>query len=593
MQPMSTTSVGEPTGAASTAACDTDGAAGLLRLAAVAQALDAEQVADEARGLAARVSEGRFYVACVGQFKRGKSTLINALIGEPVLPVGYIPVTAVPTVVRFGELREARVRTRDALWRSIPLSDLEQYVSEEHNPENAKAVAGLEVFVPSPLLAAGLCLVDTPGLGSVFTGNTATTHAFIPHIDAALVVVGADPPLAGEELKLVEAVARGVQHLILVLNKADRTTDAERAAAADFTRRLLQERLHRPVEPLFEVSATERLEGRGPQRDWHRLMEALELLARDSGQQLIRAACERGLHRLRERLLVLIHEERGALQRPLEESERRIAAMKETLAGAERSMRELSFLFAAEEHRLSELFAARQKAYVDAVLASADLELEAALASAPRGMGPSYRRCLMREAQEIARRHVLPWLRTEQAEAEKEYRRAAGRFVEIGNGFLKRLAEAGISDLARMPHALDPEAGFRARSEFSFHDLIEVAQPASPLRWLADAILGLAGAHRLIQMDARQFLHRLLQTNSTRAQSNTLQRVQESRRQGEAEIRKLLREISRMAEQALAVARTAHTAGTSAVRAALARLDDLELEIRDPGSVGRGLETAR
>jgi hypothetical protein len=56
-------------------------------------------------------------------------------------------------------------------------------------------VDGAEVFVPSPLLSSGMCFVDTPGLGSVFTGNTATTQAFIPDIDAALVVVGGDPPL--------------------------------------------------------------------------------------------------------------------------------------------------------------------------------------------------------------------------------------------------------------------------------------------------------------------------------------------------------------------------------------------------------------
>ena len=91
--------------------------------------------------------------------------------------------------------------------------------------------------MPSALLSTGMCLVDTPGLGSVFTGNTAATQAFIPHIDAALVVVGADPPLAGEELALVEAVGRQVQNLILVLNKADRTTDAERAAAVGSPKR--------------------------------------------------------------------------------------------------------------------------------------------------------------------------------------------------------------------------------------------------------------------------------------------------------------------------------------------------------------------
>jgi ribosome biogenesis GTPase A len=72
------------------------GAARLLRLGDAAEKLGWGQVGDEARDLAARVSEGRFYVACVGQFKRGKSTLINALIGEPMLPVGFTPVTAAP-----------------------------------------------------------------------------------------------------------------------------------------------------------------------------------------------------------------------------------------------------------------------------------------------------------------------------------------------------------------------------------------------------------------------------------------------------------------------------------------------------------------
>ena len=67
--------------------------------AELAQELGAEPVAEEARELATRVSEGRFYVACIGQFKRGKSTLLNALVGHEVVPTGFVPVTAVPTVI--------------------------------------------------------------------------------------------------------------------------------------------------------------------------------------------------------------------------------------------------------------------------------------------------------------------------------------------------------------------------------------------------------------------------------------------------------------------------------------------------------------
>jgi hypothetical protein len=564
-----------------TAARDVDGASMLLRLAALAEELGTLGVAEEARELAARVSGGRFYVACIGQFKRGKSTLINALIGAPVLPVGFIPVTAVPTVIRFGEGLRARVRDRYGSWREIPIPELDEYVTEEHNPENSKGVVGVEVFVPSPLLAAGMCLVDTPGLGSVFTGNAAATEAFIPHIDAALVVVGADPPLAGEELALVEAVARHVEDLILVINKADRTTDEERAAAAGFTRKLLEKRLQRPAGPVFQVSATERLENRGPERDWGKLVEALGQLVEDSGRQLIGAACERGLERLGEQLLAIVSEEREALERPIEESERRIAAMKESLAGAERSMRELDYLFMAEQHHLSDTLAHRHQAFLSSLLPQVSQEFEQALQSVPRGMGPSYRRRVMREAQDVARRHVLPWLQIEQVEAEKEYREVAHRFVQVANDFLRKLADAGIREIARMPHALDPEAGFRIRSRFMFHDLIEIAQPASPLRWVADLILGLVGAHGVIENDARRFLTHLLETNCTRVQSDILNRVQESRNRLEAEIRKLLHEIRRFAEQALTRARAARAEGASAVRAARARLDRLEGEIRE------------
>jgi hypothetical protein len=569
---------GAGTGLAATQ--DVDGAARLLRLADLGEELGTNRAADEARELAARVSEGRFYVACIGQFKRGKSTLINALIGAPVLPVGFIPVTAVPTVIRYGERESARVRGRDASWREIAVSELGEYVSEEHNPENVKGIAGVEVFVPSPMLASGMCIVDTPGLGSVFTGNTAATEAFIPHIDAALVVIGADPPLAGEELALVEAVGRNVEDLILVINKADRTTDEERAAAADFTRRLLEKRLQRPAGPVFEVSAAERLENRGPDRDWGKLLAALGQLVEGSGRHLIRTACERGIERLSEQLLAIINAEREALERPIEESERRIAALKESLAEAERSLRELGFLLMAEQHHLSDGLVERHKAFLASLSPRIDEEFDRALQSLPRGMGPAYRRSAMREAQNVARRHVLPWLQAEQLEAEKEYRQVARRFAQAGNEFLKKLADAGIHEIARLPHALDPEAGFLVRSRFTFHDLVEIAQPASPLRWAADLVLGVFGAQRVIDADARRFLAHLLETNCTRVQSDILNRVQESRSRLEVEIRKLLHEIRRIAEQALTHARAAQAEGAPAVQAARARLDRLELEIR-------------
>ncbi len=556
-----------------------DGAARLLRLAELAQDLGAEPVAEEARELAARVAEGRFYVACVGQFKRGKSTLLNALVGHEVVPTGFIPVTAVPTVIRFGDKLHARVRMRDASWRDVAMPDLKEYVTEELNPENKKAVDGAEVFVPSSLLASGMCFVDTPGLGSVFTGNTATTQAFIPHIDAALVVVGADPPIAGEELALVEAVGKQVQDLILVINKADRTSDPERAAAAKFTREILEKRLQRPMGEVLEVSAAERMENRGPLRDWKKLMASFQRLVEDSGGNLVRAACDRGIQRLSEQLLAIISEDRDALQRPIEESERRIALMKETINAAERSMRELSFLFMAEQHRISDLFGDRHKQFFSSSWTESVAEFNDDLQSISLGFGPHYRRRVMHLAQEISRRKVMPWLKPEQEEGERQYRAVALRFVEMGNKFLKELAGAGLSELTRMPHALDPEKGLRVGSSFIFEKFIGTAEPPSPLRWLADVFLPFVGARKVITNEAREFLRHLLEVNSSRVQNDVLNRIQESRDRLEVEIRKLLHEVSRIAEQALDWARKVKEEGTPAVHSAVERLDRLESDV--------------
>ena len=493
-----------------------DGASRLLRLAELAQELGAEPVAEEARELAAQVAEGRFYVACVGQFRRGKSTLLNALVGHDVVPTGFVPVTAVPTVIRFADTLHARVRMQDGSWHDVAVSDLKEYVTEELNPENKKAVDGAEVFVPSLLLSSGMCFADTSGLGSVWTGNSATTRAFIPHIDAALVVIGDDPPIAGEELALVESVGKQVQDLILVINKADRTTDPERAATGKFTREILEKRLHHPMRQVFEVSAAKRIENRGPLRDWEKLLASLHHLVEDSGRNLVRAACDRGLQRLSEQMLAVIHEDRDVHQRPIEESKRRIEIMRQTISEAERSMRELNFLFMAERQRISDFFVDRRKQFLGHTWEESNKGFNQGLESVPRGFGPHYRHRVMHLSTEISQRKVMPWLKPEQEEAERQYRGVALRFVEMGSSFLKKLADAGLSELTRTPHALDPEKGLRVCPRFSFEKFLSTADPPSRLRWLADVFCRLWVRAKSSRTKLESFCGTCLDTNGSR-----------------------------------------------------------------------------
>jgi len=455
-----------------------------------------------------------------------------------------------------------------------------QYVSEELNPENGKCVAAVEVFSPSRLLSDGMCFVDTPGLGSVFAGNTATTQAFAPHIDAAIVVLGADPPIAGEELALVGTIGKQVSNLVIVMNKADRTSHEERETARSFAKRMLEGQLGHPVGPIYDVSAEERLRSEGPERDWTALQTALENLVRESGRELVQSAAERGFNRLRNELFAIITEERDALVRPIEESEQRINRLRQTISEAELSLRDVNYLFMAEEHHLSDMFLAQRKQFLASTMPKVEVEFGREIGALPRRYGPAFRRTAFRVAQEVSERNLRPWLEAEQSIAEQEYRKVAVRFVNIGNNFLNRLAESGVPEFMRMPNALDPDRGFRVPSRFTFERSLHVAQPASPLRYIADVSLGIVDAYGVIEKEARSFLAHLMDMNSTRVQSDIINRVQESRGLLQVEIRKLLHEVSRVAEHALERARMAKAEGASAIQAALARLGHIESSLR-------------
>jgi putative ribosome biogenesis GTPase RsgA len=570
--------------AVSGTALSPDAPAALGELLAVAEELGAERVAAEATTLAERLSEGRFFVACIGQFKRGKSTLVNALVGDPILPTGVVPVTSVVTVVRHGSRRGARVQLAGGGWTSIEPAELAAYVAEERNPGNRKGVEAVEVFVPSALLASGMCLVDTPGIGSIFAGSTRVTRAFVPHVDAALVVLGADPPLSGDELGLVEEVAAHTGQLVFVLNKADRLAAPERQEARQFAERVLRDRLRQPVDRLFEVSATDALAG-GETGDWAALRERLGRLADESGAEILQRAAERGIARSIDRLEHVVDERHEALVRPLDESERRLAGLQRAIQDAERALGDLAPLFGGEQERLARALHAERAAFLAEAVPAAVAELDAALSDSRGGPRTGLRGRAMAEARAVARRHVERWLYAVEPRAEALYRAASGRFVELANAFLLRLRGSGEPALGRLPVELPAETSFRAKRSFYFTELVTVAGPG-PAGWLATAIAPRRVARAAAERDARQYLERLIASNSSRVAYDLVDRLGESRRRLETEIVSLLGEISASAARALALARDRHERGAGAVEAELGRLRAVRARL---GALRRGL----
>lgn len=541
-------------------------------LSALARQAGTDDLAREAERLAERIVAGRFYVACLGQFKRGKSTLLNALIGTAVLPMGVVPVTSVVTVVRHGARPGARARFRGKAWQDVDPSALAAYVSELENPENVKGVEAAEVFVTSPLLAHGMCFVDTPGIGSVFGDNTDATRDFVPDIDAALVVLGADPPISGDELALVTEVAGQVDDVIFVLNKADRMPPSERAEARVFMERILTDRLGRRITPLLEVSATERLEGSAETRDWPVLLTKLETLAREAGAGLVETAGERGLALLVDRLIRELGEQRGALLRPVAESERRIADLGTAATEAEHAMRDLAYLFDAEQDRLFERLSTQRDEFLARALPAIGAELEVAFAGMAEVGSGALRAQAFARAQELYRPWLEEWRSEEQPAAEREYRAAAQRFVDLANAFLERV---GRQNGGPMPLHVGTEAGLRMRSRLHYTELLTLTA-RSPWRWLWDCLRPRRAREQAARQEVSAYLERLIRSNAARLINDLRERVIESRRQLEGEVRTSLRAAHAAAERALAGARAHRDAGAETVRREVARLDDLQ-----------------
>jgi GTP-binding protein EngB required for normal cell division len=547
------------------------GAEGDLRtIIEVAGQLGAEGIANEAVELQQRLSEGRFYVACVGQFKRGKSTLLNALIGQSVLPVGVVPVTSVITVLRYGERLNARVRFGSGDWQDIEPTAISAFVSEAENPENQKGVSGVEVFVHCNLLRSGMCLVDTPGLGSVFAGNTEATREFVPHIDAAMVVLGADPPLSGVELDLVEETAKHIHRLVLVLSKTDKLSEEERREGRLFAESVLRRRLGREVGPILEVSAVERVKD-GPTRDWPKLETVLLEL---TSAQVVKDAEERGVRRLASKLLREIDEHRDALVRPQEVSDRRIERLRLTIAEAERTLTELDYLFKAVHEGLAQTLDKERESFLRNAIPTATVALDLRIEEKAESSDLPTRG--MELAQEIACRAIDEWRRRIGPTAEALYSKAVTRFVEIANDFLRQVGNRSDPALASLPDSFDPDVGFRTKPHFAFTYVMTLAAPK-----LWTRVAGITRDRRIwsAKKNAREYLVRLMTTNSARVVGDLADQVLESRRRVQAEVRDHLRALVRSAETAASRATEFRARGDEALRTELVRCDRLRTEL--------------
>lgn len=287
-----------------------------LKLASIAEILLTlvRERKDEARihkiqRLLADLAEDAFRLAVVGKYNRGKSSLMNAMLGQSWLPTGILPLTSVITTVRYGTKQRVSIRTEgSSLPHEIPLGDLPQYVSEEGNPGNQKKIDVAEIFLPASLLRYGFLFIDTPGLGSGIAANTEATRKFLPELDAAIIVLSFESPLDQTDIDLLLNLSRLRRKLFVVVNKADLISSDERDRVISFLQKTLGEHLGE-APPLFSLSARDGLKAR-LQKDasaWSQ--SGLENFERELVHFLTTQKAKAFLHRVIERVEILLDQE--------------------------------------------------------------------------------------------------------------------------------------------------------------------------------------------------------------------------------------------------------------------------------------------
>lgn len=192
-------------------------------------------------------------IAVLGRFKAGKSSFFNHLLGRQLLPVGVVPVTSVVTEVQWGPEERAGIQYAGGRMEYVPPARLDEFVSEDKNPENAKRVERVCVELPSMNRYRGIRFVDTPGLESVFEHNTEASLEWLPNVGLALVAVGVDPPLSQNDVQLIRNLSRFTPNISLLLTKMDLLNEAERTQVVQFVRSQLA-RYWKEAVPVFPYS---------------------------------------------------------------------------------------------------------------------------------------------------------------------------------------------------------------------------------------------------------------------------------------------------------------------------------------------------
>lgn len=500
-----------------------------------ADADGASPFSERLRALKGKLESEHFHIVVMGQFKRGKTTFINSLLGAELLPSSVVPLTSINTLLRYSDSLKAAVHYMDGRTQEISVDELPEYVTERQNPENRLGVRIVEVFYPSPYLKDGVCLVDTPGTGSTYLHNDETAYSFLAHADAVIFMISADPPISRFELEFLRLIRNDVGKVFFVQNKIDYLERGEREESLAFNRQVISDALDLDVVRIHPLSAKRALRAAVDgdlslleQSGLPGFLASLEdFLMKEKGRVLLETSIKNLTKALGDEFAA-IELERALLSHPLDDLREKIDAFHGQMEMIRRERDEIRFLIEGDHKRLVqdtldedvELFRVRE---TEPLLRRFDAFFE----ENSQLSGSALVEALGRFIQDEIRETFSDWRHEEEERLSNEFQAMARRYMDKANSISNRILEIagdlfGIS-LPRLEAGLD----LSEEGEFWFR----MGDPPSDLEVLFGAIskaLPRKLSQRLLKKSKKEELLMLFDRHCGRVRYDFFLRLQKS-----------------------------------------------------------------
>ena len=280
----------------------------------------AEQVAQ----LIDKLENNAMTVSIIGQFKRGKSSLSNAILEDTILPVGIVPITSAVTKVVYSEKKSAHVHFKNGAVEEVGLDELSRYISEQENKGNELGVEMVVLGAPSDFLRDGMEFVDTPGVGSFHKNNTEAAYEYMKESDGVIFLLSVDSPINQIEIDFLRNTNDFAGRFYFAVNKTDTVAPADLQAYIDYCRMILCELMGTDDIKIFPVSAKT---GEGIEE----LKTTVLADCRSNAQQILEESAEKKLREIVSQSLKQLDFYWKAMNMPFEELDERFAAIQKTI----------------------------------------------------------------------------------------------------------------------------------------------------------------------------------------------------------------------------------------------------------------------